>query len=517
MRRSTETVRESRLERALARLYWRAGRRYAEIYFCFVIATVVAMAGVAIMVGSRYFPSSLGDLLLDFVVVAVCISVPVAAALISVYRDARPLVDWTRRVDRSAEAAEAAWDVGLRLPRLLVRRCALIGIPLGVLPGAGLSALLFDQSAYAAAVFAMVAALVGAGYICVLHLFGSEIALRPVMRELAPHVDATRATAASVPLRAKLFLVVPIISLTTAVFTDAFSGGGTSVTELAQSLAIAVAVTGTACLFLVALLGWSVLTPVNDLIIGTRWIAAGGLGWRVPVTSGDELGQLATSFNQMATNLHARTEELRESRARVVASSDAARRRVERDLHDGAQQHLVLLDLKLALVERELEAADPAAREAVAEARADLEKALAELRDLAHGIYPPALSNEGLASALEDAAQRAALPVTVEANGSDRYRPDLEAAVYFCCLEALQNAGKHAGPGAKATVRLTAEDGRLRFEVSDDGRGFAPAPANGNSGLKNMTDRIGALGGQIQIESSPGEGTKVAGSVPLSE
>jgi signal transduction histidine kinase len=116
---------------------------------------------------------------------------------------------------------------------------------------------------------------------------------------------------------------------------------------------------------------------------------------------------------------------------------------------------------------------------------------------------------------LQEAAARAALPTTVDADGVARYRPEVEAAVYYCCLEALQNAGKHAGEGARATVTLRRDDGVLRFEVVDDGRGFAPAAVNGSDGLRNMADRLGAFGGTCTVTSSPGAGTRVAGSVPV--
>jgi signal transduction histidine kinase len=216
----------------------------------------------------------------------------------------------------------------------------------------------------------------------------------------------------------------------------------------------------------------------------------------------------------MAEELGARTEELRASRARLVASSNAARRKVERDLHDGAQQHLVLVDLKLGMAKK-LISDNPRGIEAIDEAREDLGRALRDLRDLAHGIYPPTLTNDGLSAALQDAAKRATIPTAVEADGDRRYRPELEAAVYFCCVEALQNAGKYAGERAKATVTVTAGGSRLRFEVSDDGRGFDPGSVNGSAGLQNMADRIGALGGELLVESKPGTGTRVTGSVPL--
>ena len=153
--------------------------------------------------------------------------------------------------------------------------------------------------------------------------------------------------------------------------------------------------------------------------------------------------------------------------------------------------------------------------ELLGELLADVEDALDEVRDLAHGIYPPILADLGLVRALTAAAKRSTLPVQVAATAAGRFSPDVEAAVYFCCLEALQNAGKYAGPGARAKVDLREEERRLVFEISDDGAGFDPRAARAGAGLTNMADRIGGIGGILRIESTPGRGTTVYATVPL--
>jgi len=209
-------------------------------------------------------------------------------------------------------------------------------------------------------------------------------------------------------------------------------------------------------------------------------------------------------------------EELRASRARVVAASDAARRQIERNLHDGAQQHLVALAVNLRLVQQLADADPSAAKELLDQLGHDVADAVQELRSLAHGIYPPLLVDRGLSEALGAAAGRAAIPTDVEATGTGRYPQVVEAAVYFCCVEALQNAGKHAGEGATATVRVWEEAGGLLFEVVDDGMGFDAADRSSpGAGFVNMGDRVGAIGGSVGVESSPGKGTRISGRIPL--
>lgn len=149
------------------------------------------------------------------------------------------------------------------------------------------------------------------------------------------------------------------------------------------------------------------------------------------------------------------------------------------------------------------------------ELRADLREAIQELRDFAHGIYPPLLMDGGLGEALSAAAARAPLPTRVDARGVGRYPEEIESAIYFCCLEALQNAGKHAGDGASATVRIWEEGGGLHFDVRDDGAGFDTARHGAGAGVTNMSDRLGAVGGSVCVESVPGGGTRVLGAAPL--
>jgi signal transduction histidine kinase len=139
---------------------------------------------------------------------------------------------------------------------------------------------------------------------------------------------------------------------------------------------------------------------------------------------------------------------------------------------------------------------------------------LAELRDLAHGLYPPVLESDGLRGALGEAVARSAIPATLDCDGTGRYRPELEAAVYFCCLEALQNAAKYAGEGAHAKVRIAEHHQTLEFEVSDNGGGFDTPSSPAGRGLQNMIDRTGALGGELLVESRPGVGTRIKGTVP---
>ncbi len=227
--------------------------------------------------------------------------------------------------------------------------------------------------------------------------------------------------------------------------------------------------------------------------------------------------RLDSALQESLDRLQLQARELQESRARIVASADAERQRIERDLHDGAQQYLVAVAVKARLIQQ-LAERDPArSRELIDQLAGDIGTALEELRTLAHGIYPPLLSSGGLAEALPAACRRASLPAELEAGGLRRYSRELEAAIYFCCIEALQNAGKYAGPGASARVRVWEEAGGLLFEVVDDGAGFDAGSAGHGAGIANMSDRIGAVGGRLHVESKAGRGTRVTGLVPLME
>jgi signal transduction histidine kinase len=225
--------------------------------------------------------------------------------------------------------------------------------------------------------------------------------------------------------------------------------------------------------------------------------------------------QLDSALQTTLDALRKQADELRESRARIVASGDAERRRVERDLHDGAQQHLVALAINIRLA-HDIVADDPAgAGEMLGQLADDVQLTIKELRELAHGIYPPLLADSGLGDALRAAASRNPLRVQVTvADEVGRYPEEVEAAIYFSCLEALQNAAKHA-PDATVELRLWTESGGLLFSVADDGPGFDPAAARRGHGFVNMADRLGAIGGTVRWDSRPGHGATITGSVPL--
>jgi signal transduction histidine kinase len=227
--------------------------------------------------------------------------------------------------------------------------------------------------------------------------------------------------------------------------------------------------------------------------------------------------QLDSALQASLETLRERNEQLQASRRRIVTASDESRRAIERNLHDGAQQHLVALAVKVGLARQLVESDPSTVATMLEELRGDVQTTLAELRELAHGIYPPLLRDRGLAEALRTAANRATLPTEVTAEGIDRYPTETEAAVYFCCLEAMQNAGKHAGGGARITVTITADDRSLDFTVADDGAGFDEAVAEAGHGFVNMRDRLGAVGGTLTVRTAPGSGTTITGRIPLDE
>ena len=216
----------------------------------------------------------------------------------------------------------------------------------------------------------------------------------------------------------------------------------------------------------------------------------------------------------LTADLQRRLDELRASRQRLVSAQDAERRKLERNLHDGAQQHLVALKVKLGLAEM-LAAKDPEkAKATIVQLKADADEALETLRDLARGIYPPLLAEKGLATALQSQARKALVAVQVDADGVGRYPQEVEATVYFCVLEALQNVQKYA-QASHVTVRLRVAENRLRFEVADDGRGFDIERVKSGAGMSNMRDRLDALDGDFEIVSAPGHGARVVGRLPV--
>jgi signal transduction histidine kinase len=209
-------------------------------------------------------------------------------------------------------------------------------------------------------------------------------------------------------------------------------------------------------------------------------------------------------------------EALRDSRRRLVTVQDEERRKLERNIHDGAQQQLVALAVQLKLADGLVERDPGKAHDLLEKLRADTNAALEDLRDLARGIYPPLLADQGLPAALEAQARKAAVPTTVEADVVGRFPQEIESAVYFSCLEALQNVAKYA-EATRVTIALSNGSGEISFTVTDDGRGFDPSATGYGTGLQGIADRLAAIGGDLAVESTPGTGTTVAGRVRVGE
>ncbi|HET9346948.1 MAG TPA: ATP-binding protein [Candidatus Limnocylindrales bacterium] len=206
--------------------------------------------------------------------------------------------------------------------------------------------------------------------------------------------------------------------------------------------------------------------------------------------------------------------DLRRARVRALDAVDLERERIKRDLHDGAQQRLVSVRIHMGLLAQSAEAPDE--REAIEELGRDLDAALVDIRNVTRDGNPDLLLRTGVAGSLESVAAHAALPVTVETRTFGRYAPRLERGIYYCCLEALQNAVKHAGPTAVVRIRLAGEPGRITFSVEDSGVGFDPARVEAGLGLVNLADRVDVMGGNLTIDTYPGMGTRIHGEVPVS-
>jgi signal transduction histidine kinase len=226
-------------------------------------------------------------------------------------------------------------------------------------------------------------------------------------------------------------------------------------------------------------------------------------------------GQAGLVLKNVGLNrdLLARLDDLRASRQRLVTAQDEERRRIERNLHDGAQQHLVALKMKVGLAEK-LAEPESKTRPILAQLRHDADEAIDNLRELARGIYPPLLASDGLGPALQAHARRLTVPVELDVREVPRQPREVEGAVYFCCLEALQNVTKYA-EASHVGVRVWTEGSNLAFAVEDDGKGFDPATVARSSGLQNMRDRLEALGGSLRLRSAPARGTTVEGRLPL--
>jgi signal transduction histidine kinase len=217
--------------------------------------------------------------------------------------------------------------------------------------------------------------------------------------------------------------------------------------------------------------------------------------------------RLAIENERLAAQVRAQLEEVRESRARIVEAADGERRRLERDLHDGAQQRLVALAMRLELAKEGTSGASSLLEEATAELRT----AIGEVRDLAHGLHPTILTEAGLGAAVEALAERAPFPVDVDVPDG-RFPGPIEATAYFIVAEALTNVARHA-EASEAHVLVTVDAGQLVVTVRDDGRGGAD-PARG-SGLRGLSDRVAAASGSLTLSSPPGKGTFVRATLPL--
>ena len=454
--------------------------------------------------------------------------VALAVGFIAQRRTVQLLQRWTSGRPRSQQLAE---ELAVRLPgtpRRFTFTLFAVAIPFALVP-ANVTVLAFaDRLGGWDFLVTFLSAVLPAGYALIFDWFWLEFCLQRVSADVGRFRsdDAVVRSASGISLPTKMVAGIGAATVASAEFVAAASQRRGSGAHGASNILILTGVSSSIYLLTVAVsVTLIVLIPIRHLIQSTKAVARGDLSQTIPVTTDDDLGYLIANHNAMVLGLRERerlreerlglVEELRASRERIVAAADAGRRKVERDLHDGAQQRLVLLRLKLGLLAKHA-AGDASLMTEIDDVRVDLDKALRDLRNLAHGLYPPQLEEGGLAEALREAATSSAIPTHVEPDGVGRYGAELEAAVYFCCVEALQNAVKHAGDDARVVIRLSEQDGHLEFEVRDDGCGYdVNRTRSPHGGTQNIIDRVGALGGVVAVRSASGGGTTVKASIPL--
>jgi signal transduction histidine kinase len=505
---AVELIEAGRFELAFERLYRRTRRYYLQLLLFFVFLSVhLLILPTFVLMSLPLWDAGLqdyGHILLVWELAAI---LGALGLWILGYRHHRSLIR-RQRGDPSGTAVGVWRETNLELPRSVAEIVACYMLAVGVAQiYVGLERD-FPPVATALAITAIGFMALGVGVFQYL-LF--EFALRPVVREVAPllPVDFSREHPA-LSLERKLLIVLPVITL----LSGASVGALTSVSlELEGQLAVMVgatlAVSATVAGVLTMMLRRSLLLPVLELRHALGRLREGDTEVRLGPLGGEEFDEVGLAFNELVERFAEYDAEMRESRARIVAASDAERKRVERNLHDGAQQHLVGLALQLRLLEETSD--DPGQRAALEGASAELSNALSELRELARGLHPQVLSVGGLGAALPQLADRVPVPVEVRST-EDRFPEAVESTAYFVVSEALANVAKYANASC-AEVCAERSNGDLVVSVTDDGVGGADATAG--SGLVGLVDRVAALEGKLDIESSPGAGTTVTVQLPL--
>lgn len=500
-----------RLEAFFERAYRRLGVRYVTVFVhvsmwvtCAVAASLVPVLLPTFADASRIQTlRAFGLLVVWWILMGILVTFPMFR------RISAPVNVWLRG-SRDDAQTRAAWQRVLVIPRLWGRRGSIVGAIVILLPYAAYLTVEFDLSALAA-VLAVVAMLTVGMWAVAAFGLAFDLYLRPLRRDLARALriagELPSTTVSS--LGTKLLLAVMLISLLTgASVAYAATVGGGSLEQLGRYILLTVVVTFSSSGVLIVLLTRSMLAPVDDLLAATREVRSGDLSARVDVTTDDEIGVLATSFNDMLADLERASDEIRASRARIVAASDAERKRVERNIHDGAQQKLVALALQLRMLQDR--ATDPDVCAEAERAIVNLQDALDELRELARGLHPSVLSTDGLRPALEQLADTASVPVAIE-GPTERFPEAIESTAYFVASEALANVTKHAH-ATSARITVAQRDGRLTLEVADDGVGGASVGSG--SGLTGLTDRVEAIGGSFVVESPSTGGTTIRAELP---
>ena len=502
---------QSRLDRWVDSVYRRTRRRYHVVLIVATFLMEVLLLGPMLvgLVGSIW-----ADNARDLAIALLPVEIAFVAAV--------PSLLWVVLVHHRSLIRHLRGDPDVDLVELWVTSVA--ELPKGVMQAvAGVLVPLLGATIYLGIEgdFSLVAHAMSAATMVILVLGGAsliylmwELALRPVIREIAPQLPRDLVVSEKgLSLASKLlFLLVSLCLFNGAAI------GNASAYPLSHDARLVVIVTMSILLSvtLAGLIAWmiehSFVSRIDELREALEDFSGSGREEiRLAPLAGDDLDQVGYAFNEMVQRIVRNESEMRASQARIVAVTDAERRRMERDLHDGAQQHLALLNLQLSALDHSLRD-HPEFAASVGEMRSILADALAEMRDLAHGIYPAVLENDGLVAALGAAATRSALPTRLEvADDMGRASRDIETAVYFCCLEALQNASKYAGSGASATITLR-QDQSLFFSVSDDGVGFGQRPTV-------TVCRTCGTASVLSVDTSdripPGRGVTVSGSVPL--